>query len=244
MASKIRKAAQNNSSKIGIVIPAYNEAGVISDVLDDVEKAFSNKTAIIIVVNDGSSDTTSQEVAKHKKVILIDHIINMGAGAATRTGLGFAKSAGCEYAVTMDSDGQHHVDDVIKLAKEIRKSKADFIIGSRLIDAQGMPWYRIIGNKFLNFITLILFGVFVSDSQSGLKALNRKALEHIEYRSNNYAFCSEMIWQAKRAKLKIKEISIRAIYTDYSLTKGQSNLDVVHILRQLIKQRLMDLLNG
>ena len=239
-----KSVKSSRAVRTGLVIPAYNEATVISSVLSQLEKAFSGRNIEIIVVNDGSADRTADEVRKHKKVTLLSHIINMGAGAATRTGLAYAARSGCEQVITMDADGQHAVEDVESLIQAIGQNEADFIIGSRLIDAEGMPWYRIFGNKLLNFITFVLFGVFVTDSQSGLKALNGTALKRLEFHSNNYAFCSEMVWQAKRADLRIKEIPIKAIYTDYSLTKGQRNIDVVHILRQLMKRRLMDLING
>lgn len=238
----------SSSKLIGVVIPAYNESAVISKVLREIPRTLQIRgksyDVVTIVVNDGSSDDTAAQVSNHRRVHLINHIINQGAGAATRTGMAYAKRLGCAYAITMDADGQHHINDVKKLITEITKNKADLIIGSRLINAQGMPWYRVLGNKLLNIITFILFGVSVTDSQSGLKAFNRKALENIQYRSNNYAFCSEMIWQAKRAKLHITEIPIRAIYTDYSLSKGQTNLDVVHILGQLFKQRFIGLIDG
>lgn len=233
-----------SKSKIGVVIPAYNEGPVIGDVLRDISKVFAKLNTLIIVVNDGSTDNTASVVSKHKNVVLVNHIINMGAGAATRTGLDCAKSLDCDYVVTVDSDGQHNSKDALKLIQALQKDESDFIIGSRLINTVGMPWYRIFGNKLLNVITFSLFGVFVTDSQSGMKALNATSLQKLKFRSNNFAFCSEMIWQAKRAGLRIEEVAIKAIYTDYSLAKGQSNLDVVHILRQLFKQRLMDFLYG
>lgn len=233
---------------IAIILPAYNEGSVIYKVLREIPRHLTiRKTTYAIktiVVNDGSADNTAQQVAKLSHVHLINHIINQGAGAATRTGLAYAQQLGCNYAITMDSDGQHHIADVKKLATQITRNKADLIIGSRLIHTKGMPWYRIFGNKLLNVVTFLLFGVSVTDSQSGLKAFSQKAVEQIQYRSNNYAFCSEMIWQAKRAKLSISEIPIKAIYTDYSLAKGQTNLDVIHILRQLFKQRFIGLIDG
>ncbi len=140
---------KNNSvHKVGIVLPAYNEAKVISSVLKEIPNSIKmkNKDFVvnIIVVNDGSSDSTEQEVRKNKNVTLINHILNSGAGAATRTGINYARNNGCDYVITMDSDGQHHIDDVKKLITEISKNEYDFIIGSRLINSEGMPWYRVL----------------------------------------------------------------------------------------------------
>jgi len=234
--------------KIAIIIPAYNEAPVISKVLEELPDMITvghiTYRTLIIVIDDGSTDNTATEVLRRKNVYLINHILNSGAGAATRTGLVFAKQQDCEFATTMDADGQHHVDDVIKIIIAIVQGQADLIIGSRLLNTQGMPWYRVLGNKGLSLLTFLLFGVFVSDSQSGLRALNKTALNKISFRSNNFAFCSEMILKAKQQKLKIKEIPIRAIYTKYSLSKGQSNWGAIHIISQLLKRRLLEFING
>lgn len=233
---------------LSIVIPAYNEAQVIGEVLDGLPKVIKsgkhNLQTNIIVVDDGSKDETGSVVAKRKHVIMVNHLLNSGAGAATRTGFNLAKKLDSDYVITMDADGQHHAEDVIKLAKEIVKGNADYIIGSRLIEAKGMPWYRVLGNKGLSFITFLVFGVFVGDSQSGLRAYNKAALGKITFHSNHYAFCSEMLWSAQREKLRIKEVPIRAIYTDYSLAKGQTNWGAIAIIRQILKRRILSIFHG
>lgn len=234
---------------IGIVLPAYNEAKVIGRVLDELprniivsDKKFGIK---IIVVNDASTDSTDAEVEKRPHVILINHILNSGAGAATRTGLHYARKAGCSYVIIMDSDGQHSTQDVEKLIQNIVKEKADLIIGSRLKQSSGnMPLVKKIGNFGLSIITFLLLGVYVSDSQSGLRAFNRKALEEADFHSNNYAHCSEMLWKAHQAKLRIDEVAIQAIYTDYSVSRGQKNLTgAMEIIKQLIKRRFLSFIS-
>ena len=145
-----------DKSTIGVVIPAFNEGPVIGDVLRDITKVFSKLKTVIIVVNDGSSDNTAQVVGKHKNVVLVNHIINMGAGAATRTGLDCAKTLGCDYVVTVDSDGQHSSKDALKLIQALQKGQSDFIIGSRLINTDGMPWYRVVGTSNAATLTRVL----------------------------------------------------------------------------------------
>jgi len=239
-----------NNQKIAIVLPAYNEARVIGRVLDELPRKItvSGKSygILIIVVDDGSTDSTSSVVKQRKDVILIRHLLQSGAGAATRTGLHHAASIGCNYALTMDSDGQHSTKDVTRLINEIVKSQADFIIGSRLKQPSGnMPTVKKVGNIGLSVITFLLLGVYVSDTQSGLKALNSKALSKIDFHSNDYAFCSEMIWKAHQAKLKIEELPIKSIYTDYSVSKGQNNITgAIDIIKQLVKRRFLHLING
>lgn len=239
---------QKLDNGICVIIPAYNEAKVINSVLDSLPRSikFSNKQVPlqVLVVNDGSTDNTANIIKQRADVILIDHMLNSGAGGATRTGFRYARENGFNYAITMDADGQHHPKDVVKLAKEILKERADFIIGSRLINKQGMVWYRVIGNYGLNIITFLLFGVWVTDSQSGLKAMNNTALEKMNFNSRSYAFCSEMVWIAHKHGFKIAELPIKAIYSNYSLAKGQSNWNGFPLVRELIKRRLMGLIDG
>lgn len=236
------------AAKIIIIIPAYNEGSVIGAVLDklatDLAQTSQIKNAEVVVVNDGSNDNTDEEVRSRKNVTLINHVLNSGAGAATRTGLRYAKMRNADFAVTMDADGQHDSKDVAAVIVEAQKGESDIVIGSRLIDAQGMPWYRVLGNKGLSFFTFFLFGLWVKDSQSGLRAFNHKALEKITFHSNNFTFNSELMWRFKQNKLVVKEIPIQAIYSDYSLAKGQSNWEAIHIIRELLKYRFLEFFNG
>jgi glycosyltransferase involved in cell wall biosynthesis len=233
--------------KITIIIPAYNEGSVIGGVIDklliDLKDSNLDK-AKVVVINDGSKDTTAVEVEKRTGVVMISHILNSGAGAAIRTGLSYARDTGSDYAVTMDGDGQHDSQDMARVLQELMKNKSDIVIGSRLINAEGMPWYRVMGNKGLSFFTFLLFGLWIKDSQSGLRSFNRNALERITFHSNNYTYNSELMWRIKQNRLSVKEVPIKAIYSEYSLAKGQSNWEVVHIVRQLLKYRFLEFFNG
>ena len=238
----------SETKTIGIILPAFNEGPVIGQVLDRLPRHLNASgkklRTLIIVVNDGSSDNTALEVAKRKGVTLISHVINCGAGAATRTGLHYALESGCSYAVIMDSDGQHSAEDVKKLIGAIANDESDLIIGSRLKQYSGnMPLSKRVGNKGLSFITFLLLGVYASDTQSGLRAFSRQAMGMVEFHSNNYAHCSEMLWKAHQAKLRISEVPIEAIYTDYSVSRGQKNLSGAYeIIRQLIRRRLLHII--
>ena len=229
--------------KVCVVIPAYNEAKVIKEVVRKAKKVFakaSDYAIDIVVVNDGSSDNTSEE-ARKGGAIVIDHILNSGAGGATLTGLAYARKFGYDTAATMDADGQHSPDDVLSGIIASDKNKTDLLIGSRLIDSEGMSKTKILGNKGLSLITGLLFGVNVTDSQSGLRIYSRAAIDNLSWKTTGYEFCSEMIWRAKQAGMTIDEYPIEAIYTDYSRSKGQSNWNAINIVKRLFKQRLVEI---
>ena len=229
--------------KICVIMPAYNEAGVIGGVIQSTHDVFkkSGYDMRIVVVNDASKDQTSS-IARKNGAIVIDHVLNCGAGGATATGLRYAEQNGFDIAATMDSDGQHDPKDVLNGVIEIIKNNTDLVIGSRLIDKKGMSLLKIIGNLGLGVITLFLFGVYSTDSQSGLRVYSRKALEKLRWKTSGYEFCSEMLWRAKQAGLKIGEYPIKAIYTDYSKSHGQNNWNGVNIVKSLLKQRIAEIL--
>lgn len=230
-------------SKVCVIIPAYNEATVIRDVIDQAVKAFSKQNRFkidIVLVNDSSTDRTADE-AKKAGSIVIDHIINSGAGGATATGLAYAKKYQYDLAATMDADGQHDPKDLIIGLNLITDKKLDLLIGSRLIDSEGMSKIKIIGNKGLSLFTKLIFGTNSSDSQSGLRIFSKRAINDLSWKTEGYEFCSEMLWRAKQLNLQIGEYPIKAIYTDYSKSKGQNNWNAVNIIKSLLKRRILEL---
>lgn len=232
--------------QVCVIVPAYNEAKVISDVLKSAQKAFKTSGYIIdiVVVNDGSQDATSKQ-AKSVGVTVIDHILNSGVGSATATGLSYATQRGYEAAATMDADGQHNPHDIVHGIDLLFDRKADLLIGSRLIPEESkrsdMSLIKRIGNNGLSTITFLLFGVHTTDSQSGMRIYSQKALKKLRWKTSGYEFCSEMLWRARRAKLTIDEYPIQSIYTDYSKMKGQSNWNGVNLLKNLVRQRIVEL---
>lgn len=228
--------------RVCVIVPAYNEAAVIAEVVRGSKKVFAKAkgfTIDVVVVNDGSKDATAAEAVK-AKAIVINHILNSGAGGATLTGLAYARQNGYDIAATMDADGQHTPEDVLNGIKQLDRDSADLLIGSRLINSDGMSKTKVLGNKGLSFITKLLFGVSVTDSQSGLRVYSRRAIETLDWQAAGYEFCSEMIWRAKQLNLTIAEYPIRAIYTEYSMSKGQNNWNAINIVKRLFKQRLVE----
>ena len=230
--------------RVCVVIPAYNEATVIGEVVKSAREVFlKSKKAYdidIVVVNDGSKDKTASE-AKKGGAIVINHILNSGAGSATLTGLAYARQHNYDIAATMDADGQHAPDDVLEGIKSIDQGNADLLIGSRLIDSRGMSKIKVLGNKGLSLFTYLLFGINVTDSQSGLRIFSKRAINGLQWKSTGYEFCSEMIWRAKQARMNVSEYPIKAIYTDYSRAKGQNNWNAINIVKRLCKQRIAEI---
>lgn len=230
--------------KLCVIIPAFNEEDAVGDVVGQMlsSAAKTDYETSIVVIDDGSKDNTAM-VAKAHGAIVIRHILNSGAGGATSTGLSYAEQNKYDIAVTADADGQHSPVDVFACVDELINTGADLLIGSRLINSAGMSKSKILGNSGLSFITYMLFGVSVTDSQSGLRVFSKKALSRLKWKTSGYEFCSEMLWRAKQQHLKIKEHPIKAIYTDYSKSKGQNNWNAFNIIGSLLKRRVSEMIH-
>lgn len=228
--------------KVALVIPAYNEGAVVGKVIADLKKVFakSGYDYQIILVDDGSKDKTAK-IGQEAGVFVINHILNTGSGGATATGLSYAQVNGFDIAATLDADGQHSAKSVLAGVTKMEKGDYDLLIGSRLIDAAGMSRVKQLGNKGLTFITYLLFGVKITDSQSGLRIFSKRALNELRWKTAGYEFCSEMLWRAKQLGMIIGEYPIQAIYTEYSQAKGQNNWNGFNIVKSLLRRRIMEL---
>lgn len=201
-----------------IVLPAYNEEAVIKDVIREIQAAGYRN---IIVVDDGSHDQTYERAKEIPDVVVLRHKLNRGKGAATKTGIEAAKLLGAGILVTMDSDGQHNPNDIARLIEPIQKNHCDVVLGTRLRNPAGMPWYKICANHIGNAITWYFYGLWVSDSQSGFRAYSRHASELINTKTDRYEYDSEVIREIYIYKLKYKEVPIEVRYTEYSMGKIQ-----------------------
>lgn len=229
--------------KVALVLPAYNESRAIRGVLKKLHSTFegSKYDFSIVVIDDGSADDTAKQ-ARLGGAHVVSHILNTGSGGATATGLSYAYQNGFDIATTCDADGQHAPEDVLKGVELMARGDIDLLIGSRLINKQGMSRAKVIGNQGLSLITNLLFGVRVTDSQSGLRIFSRIALEKLKWKTSGYEFCSEMLWRAKQQKLRIGEYPIKAIYTEYSTTgRGQNNWNGINILKSMLRRRIVEM---
>lgn len=201
-----------------IILPAYNEAKIIRDVIQEIKDAGYTK---IILVDDGSSDNTYEVAESIPGIIALKHKINRGKGAATKTGIEAAKKLGSAVVVTLDSDGQHNPEDIQHLIRPINAGQADVVLGTRLKNPKGMPWYKIIANHIGNALTWYIYGLWVSDSQSGFRAYSRHAVELINTKTDRYEYDSEVIREIYLRRLRYTEVPIEVRYTEYSMGKTQ-----------------------
>lgn len=220
--------------KLTIVIPAYNEEKHIGEVIKGVKKYTDN----IIVVDDGSKDKT-YKIAKDCGVSVYRHMINRGLGGALGTGISAALSEEADIILTIDADGQHDPCEIPKIIKPIMEGEADVVIGSRFLSRQTMPLFRKIGNPFLNLVTFFLFGIWSTDSQSGMRAFSKKAAGDLEIYTNGMEVSSEILKEIKLHGHKLKEVPIKSIYTDYSLSKGQGLIPGLKTLFKLLILKLI-----
>lgn len=213
-----------------LVIPLYNEATVVRDVVRNARETFPN----IVCIDDGSTDASVAEALAGGAVVL-RHPINLGQGAALQTGIEFAlRQPGAEYFVTFDSDGQHQVSDAVEMVQRLRTEPVDIVVGSRFLDGRT----NASALKKLVLRMAVLFerlstGVRLTDAHNGLRAFNRHAASAIDIRQNRMAHASEIVAQIGQHNLRYVEHPVHIVYTDYSRTKGQSLWNSVNILSEL-----------
>ena len=220
--------------KIYIIIPAYNEVSILAEVLESLCSNYS-----VIVVDDGSTDYTSV-VARRFPVILLQHILNLGQGAALETGMEAARRLDADYVIHFDADGQHDASDIEELLDPLINGTTDIVFGSRFLGkkASGLPYFKKIilwAGRWINYIAT---GILLSDTHNGLRALNRKALHSIHFRQAGMAHASEILYEVNQKSLRYTELPVHVRYTNYSKQKGQTILNSVNILFHLFFKRL------
>lgn len=212
-------------------MPAYNEGPVIADVVRGVLAAGAN----LVVVDDHSSDE-SGDTARAAGAVVVRHPVNLGQGAALQTGLDYALRAGAQVLVTFDADGQHRVEDALRLAELVLAGRADIACGSRFlgVEAQGMPRSRRLVLRAATVFTRLTTGVPVTDAHNGLRAMSREAAGSLRITHNRMAHASEIVAQIGQRRLRYMELPVQILYTPYSLSKGQRISNSLNILGDLL----------
>jgi len=215
---------------VWVVIPVYNEATVIVDVVEGLLPIFPN----VVCVDDGSRDASAECIVR-TTAHLVSHPVNLGQGAALQTGLDYALlQPGSEYFVTFDADGQHRVEDAVRLVRVVRDGSADVALGSRFLDGtEQVPWLRRTMLKTIAVLSPAARRLQLTDAHNGLRVLNRAAASRLRITMNGMAHASEIVDFLARSDLAVKELPVTVLYTEYSKAKGQSLINGVNILFDL-----------
>lgn len=224
-------ASQNKSadaSSITAILPAFNEEVSIGSMVLRTRQHVGR----VIVIDDGSTDSTA-EVAKFAGAEVIRHPFNKGKGAALKTGFKAALHNGTKIIVTIDADGQHDPDEISELVAPLVSGEADIVNGSRYINGNGKntPFYRRLGQIILDRATNMNSGLAITDTQSGFRAFAVHTVPMFRFRQSGPAIESEMLADAARAGLRVKEVEIGVRYDVECSTENP----VSHGFRVLMK---------
>ncbi len=195
--------------KICVLIPTYNNAGTLASVVGDVLRY----TDQIIVVNDGSTDETAK-IIESLPVTSVRILKNAGKGYALRKGFAKAVESGYEYAITIDSDGQHFADDLPAFLDALEHNRRAIIIGARNMEQAGVPGKSSFGNRFSNFWFWVETGYRMSDTQSGYRLYPVGALDGMLFFTRKYEFEIEVLVRAAWKGIAITEVPVKVFYAE------------------------------
>lgn len=215
-----------------VVMPTLNEETRIVKVVDKLLALGFEK---IVIIDDGGTDRTEEVISAAKGIYLLKHIINLGPGASTMTGIEFALQKGARYIATIDADHQHDPEDLLSLVKEIENKPVDLLIGSRFMQRNNViPISRLAYNYIGNIVSYYKTGIFLSDSQSGLKVMSRRFAEKLCIDFNGFEFSIDIIRKARLNRSDIAETPIRVLYTKDTMSKGQNFQNGITMLWRLL----------
>ena len=196
-----------NQFKVCVIVPTYNNDKTLKRVLDSVLQFTSN----IIIVNDGSTDTTASILKEYSQLVQIHHLKNSGKGKALRNGFKKAIELNYQYAITIDSDGQHFASDIPKFVDFIEKEDNTLLIGSRNMTQDNVPKKSSFGNKFSNFWFWFETGNTLQDTQSGYRLYPLQLIPK-KYVTNKFEFEIEVIVRSAWKGISVKNIPIQVLY--------------------------------
>lgn len=223
--------------KVIAVMPAFREEGRIGAAISGIRPLVDQ----IVVVDDGSGDGTvhgARSTVHGTDIIVLEHALNRGQGAALRTGTEAALKLGADIILHVDADGQHDPASIPALLNPIKQGQADVTFGSRFlgVKSDGMPLMRrfvLFGGRIFSSIAL---GIprRMTDPQSGLRAMTAEAARRIDFRQDRMAHCSEIIRLVTHSDLRWMEVPTRIRYTTDTLAKGNKTKDAFKIVWHLL----------
>ncbi|MGB8389718.1 glycosyltransferase family 2 protein [Mycobacterium sp.] len=213
---------------VWVVIPAFNEAAVIGEVIADVRSVFDH----VVCVDDGSTDGTG-EIARRAGAHLVRHPINLGQGAAIQTGVEYArKQPGAQVFATFDADGQHRVKDLAAMVGRLSAGDVDVVIGTRFARADGNrpPFLKRIVLQTAARLSRRGRRLGLTDTNNGLRVFNRKVADGLNITMSGMSHANEFIMLIDENHWRVAEEPVEVLYTEYSKSKGQPLLNGVNII--------------
>jgi len=198
----------NNNNKVCVIIPTYNNAKTIGEVISGTLQICKD----VFVVNDGSTDETSEVLESINCIKTVSYTQNKGKGYAIRQGFAAALENGFDYAITIDSDGQHYPEDIEVLLQKHKEHPETLLIGSRNIQAEGMPGKNTFANKFSNFWYWAETGQELPDTQSGMRLYPIHKYKNTKWFTTKYEFEIEILVRSNWSGIKTIAVPIKVYY--------------------------------
>lgn len=214
--------------EVWIIIPAYNEASVIADVIADVRATFGN----VVCIDDGGHDDTGDQ-AFGAGAHVVRHPVNLGQGAAIQTGVEYARSRpGAQVFATFDADGQHRVDDVVRMIDRLRDEDLDIVIGTRFAEhpPERMPVLKRLLLPIVAKLSPSSRKLHLTDAHNGLRVFNKTVADGLNLTMNGMSHASEFVTLIVENGWRVAEEPVHILYTDYSMSKGQPLVNGVNII--------------
>ena len=218
-----------------VIVPVYNEANMVGEVIREVQLSFKN----IVCVNDGSTDSSAQ-VIEELSVTLVNHPINLGAGAATQTGVDYAlQDPAIQYFITIDADGQHDINDAVRMLEHLKVHNLDIVFGSRFKGTvENIAPLKRVFLKLAAVFSSRTTGINLSDPHIGLRVFNRSFAEKLKLTLSDFTHASEVIHRVGEHNFKYDEVPATVTYSSYSKAKGQPMLNAINITTDLFFHRI------
>jgi glycosyltransferase involved in cell wall biosynthesis len=214
---------------VWIIIPAFNEASVIGDVISDVRAVFDH----VVCVDDGSRDDTG-DVAFRAGAHAVRHPVNLGQGAAIQTGVEYARrQPGATVFATFDADGQHRVKDVIRMIDRLSTDDVDLVVGTRFADPGVVSHTPLLKRLVLRSAAALSprsRKLGLTDAHNGLRVFNKKVADGLNITMNGMSHANEIIMLVAENHWRVAEMPVEVLYTEYSRSKGQPLLNGINII--------------
>lgn len=210
---------------VAILMPVYNEATVVGDVIRSLLAHF----AYVVAVDDGSSDASAERI-EAAGGILVQHPVNLGQGAALQTAIEFGRRLPVDYFCTFDADGQHRISDVLQMLEVIRRGDVDIVLGSRFLGtAPNIGRFKKMMLRLAVLFSNMTTGLHLTDTHNGLRVFNRTVASGMEITMPDMSHASEIVEIVARQRFRYAEVPTTIEYTEYSKSKGQSMVNAVNI---------------